>query len=64
MQERKRAGYTRRLRQIRDKYDLPALNNRQRSKLLDLIMDIEGDALVDPDLRVLHNVASRIGSWK
>ena len=64
MQERKRAGYTRRLRQIRDKYDLPALNNRQRSKLLDLIMDIEGDALVDPDLRVLHNVASRMGSWK
>lgn len=59
MLERKRAGYTRRLRQVRDRYDLPALTNVQRHHLLDMLMRIEGDAVVDPDLRVLHGLASR-----
>ena len=59
MQERKRAGYTRRLRQVRDHYDLPALDNRQRSRLLDLLMSVQGDAVCDPDLHVLHRLASR-----
>ena len=59
MQERKRAGYTRRLRQIRDKYDLPPLDNRQRNRLLDMVMSIEGDAVVDPDLRIVYRLVAR-----
>jgi len=59
MIERKRAGYTRRLREIREKYDMPALTNVQREKLLDLIMQVNGDAIVDIDLRALHRLASR-----
>lgn len=59
MQERKRAGYTRRLRQVREKYNLPALDNRQRSHLLDALMRVQGDAVTDPDLHVLHRLASR-----
>jgi hypothetical protein len=59
MAERKRAGYTRRIRQLRDGHGLPALSNRQRSVLLDLLMQVTGDAVTDPDLRVLIRLAGR-----
>ena len=57
MRERKRAGYTRRLRQIREEKELPRLTNRQREGLLDAVMRVQGDAVTDPDLLVLHRLA-------
>ena len=59
MVERKRAGYARRLRLIREKHELPALSNRTRESLLNLVMGVQGDGLTDPDLLVLHRLASR-----
>ena len=59
MKERKRLAYARRLRDLRDKHGLPALTNRQSSILLDMVMQIEGDAVNDPDMLVLHRLVNR-----
>lgn len=59
MLERKRAGYTRRIREIRERRKLAPLSNRQRSALLDLLMQVQGDAVTDPDLLVLVRLAGR-----
>ena len=59
MQERKRAGYRRRLQGVRVAHDLPALTNRQREQLLDQIMNVQGEALSDYDLHILHRLATR-----
>lgn len=59
MQARKRAGYARRLRQIREAKGLPRLTNRQREALLDALMRVAGDAVTDPDMLVLHRLATR-----
>lgn len=59
MLTRKRMSYARRLREIRDGHGLPALTNRQRHTLLDMMMRCEGDAVTEPDMLVLHRLASR-----
>ena len=59
MLERKRAGYTRRIREIRERRKLAPLSNRQRSALLDLLMQVQGDAVTDPDLLVLVRLVGR-----
>ena len=59
MRERKRLAYRRRLQAIREDKDLPRLTNRQRTALLDLCMSVQGDGITDPDLYVLHRLASR-----
>jgi hypothetical protein len=59
MLERKRAAYTRRLREQRDLHGMPALTNVQRQRVLDMLMRVEGDGVCDTDLRVIHRLASR-----
>jgi hypothetical protein len=59
MRERRRAGYTRSLRAIRNEYGLPALSNVQRTRLLDALERVQGDAPGAQDLRCLHRLASR-----
>lgn len=58
MLDRKRAGYTRRLRELRRRHQLARLSNRQRAVLTHLLVMTDG-GISDAELRVLHSLTER-----
>ncbi len=61
--EMRQRYYIKRLKTVRNKYNLPRLSNVQRVRLVDLLMRIEGDPVNEVDLRVMHRLATRIKHW-
>lgn len=57
--ERFRLAMRRRLQGLREEYRLPALSMRQTTALTTLLVNLRGDAPVDPDLRVLYRLTAR-----
>lgn len=60
MRERKRLIIRRRMRGIRDQYNMPMLGKEVEHRLSDMLVDVLGEEGVpDADLRVIYKLAAR-----
>ena len=57
--ERKRITYKRRLREVRERYKLPALSLAQQSQLVERLLKVRGDGVCCMDLRRLTALTLR-----